>query len=137
MNYFCINQKNHKMEFTFSGFIKHEYNDYSKIFLVDGDKSIDLVKKFRAIFELFECEVMVSYFTSEQKKSESEIKEAWLQKMVGVIDADYESNSYYYSEYTYGTDYDSYLRIGGHDLFWELYELQEKFCIIKINLKTN
>ena len=123
-------------EFTFTGFIKIDWSeDFKTIKLIDGNKSIDLVKKFRAIFDLFESEVSVSYFISDEKKTEAEIQEGWLKQMFGGITAEYETSSYNYSSYTYGTDYDTYLKIGGHDLFDEFSELNDKWCVLKVNIK--
>jgi len=123
-------------EFTFTGFIKIDWSEVFKtIKLIDGNKSIDLVKKFRAIFDLFESEVSVSYFISDEKKTESEIQEGWLKQMFGGITAEYETSSYHYSSYTYGTDYDTYLKIGGHDLFDEFSNLNDKWCVLKVNVK--
>ena len=124
-------------EFTFEGFIKHDWSDdFRTLKLVDGDKEIDLVKKFRAIFDLFESEVSVNYFLSNEKKTESEILEKWLGDLFGAITAEYESYSYNYSSYTYGTDYNTYLKIGGHDLFDELGgDNIGKWCVLKINVK--
>ena len=123
-------------EFTFTGFMKIDWSeDFKTIKLIDGNKSIDLVKKFRAIFDLFESEVSVSYFISDEKKTEAEIQEGWLKQMFGGITAEYEKSSYNYSSYTYGTDYDTYLKIGGHDLFDEFSELNDKWCVLKVNVK--
>ena len=124
-------------EFIFSGFIKIDWSeDFLTIKLIDGKKTIDLVKKFRAIFDLFESEVSVSYFLSDEKKSEEEILEGWLGKLFGEITADYETNSYYYSSYTYGTDYDTYLKIGDHNLFDEFSGKDGKWCVLKVSIKT-
>lgn len=123
-------------EFIFSGFITFSYeNEFSTIKLIDGDNSINLVKKFRAIFDLFESEVSVSYFISDTKQTDDEMLEGWLRKLYGEIYADNIVNSYNYSSYTYGTDYDTYLRIGGHDLFHELLEYDKKWCSLKISIK--
>ena len=123
-------------EFIFTGFIKIDWSeDFKTIKLIDGNKSIDLVKKFRAIFDLFESEVSASYFISDEKKTEAEIQEGWLKQMFGGITAEYETSSYNYSSYTYGTDYDTYLKIGGHDLFDEFSELNDKWCVLKVNVK--
>ena len=124
-------------EFTFTGFINIDWSDdFKTIKLTDENKSIDLVKKFRAIFDLFESEVSVSYFISDSKKTEEEIKEGWLKQLFGGITAEYETSSYNYSSYTYGTDYDTYLKIGGHDLFDEFDSFRDKYCVLKINMKT-
>jgi hypothetical protein len=123
-------------EFTFTGFIKIDWSeDFKTIKLIDGNKSIDLVKKFRGIFDLFESEVSVSYFISDEKKTEAEIQEGWLKQMFGGITSEYETSSYNYSSYTYGTDYYTYLKIGGHDLFDEFSELNDKWCVLKVNVK--
>ena len=124
-------------EFTFTGFINIDWSDnFKTIKLTDENKSIDLVKKFRAIFDLFESEVSVSYYISDSKKTEEEIKEGWLKQLFGGITAEYETSSYNYSSYTYGTDYDTYLKIGGHDLFGEFGSFRDKYCVLKINVKT-
>ena len=125
-------------EFTFSGFINFDWSDdFETIKLTDEDKSIDLVKEFRAIFDQFGGEVSVSYFTSENKKTEEEIKEGWLRELFGGITAKHEERGYCYSSYTYGTEYNTYLKIGGHDLFHELGgENNGKWCVLKINVKT-
>jgi hypothetical protein len=141
VQYFTKRKKNVKMktkDFVFAGFIKDDWSDkFRTITLIDGKITIDLVKKFRAIFDLFDCEVSVSYFISDTKKTEKEIKEGWLKKLYGAITAEQEVDSYRYSSYTYGTDYDTYLRIGGHDLFDELMPYQNKWCVLKISVKPN
>jgi hypothetical protein len=124
-------------EFTFKGYINIDWSDdFKTIKLTDENKSIDLVKKFRAIFDLYESEVSVSYFISDSKKTEEEIKEGWLKQLFGGITAEYEASSYNYSSYTYGTDYDTYIKIGGHDLFYEFDSFRDKYCVLKINVKT-
>lgn len=132
-----------KHEFTFAGYISFDNTDnFSTILLCDEwkgnkiNKSIDLVKKLRAIFDLFDSEVSVSYFISDKKKTEAEIKEGWLKQLHGAITAEYKTNSYNYSEHTYGTDYDTYLQIGGHDLFNELDRFEGKYCVLKIQVKS-
>lgn len=124
-------------EFIFKGFLHLDYSeDFRTIRLKTENTNIDLVKKFRAIFDLFESEVSVSYFISDSEQSEIEIKEQHLKKIFGDVTADYETSSYYYSSYTYGTDYDTYLKIGGHDLFEEFEELYGKYCIMKVSVKV-
>lgn len=123
-------------EFVFSGFIDIKCIDnFKAIILKDGDKNIDLVKKFRAIFDLYESEVSVSYYISDTEQSFIEIQEGWLNQLCGAIHADYEESSYSYSSYTYGTDYDTHLSIGGHNLINELEDYDKKYCVLKINVK--
>ena len=124
-------------DFVFAGFIKTDWSDdFRTIKLVDGNISVDLVKKFRGIFDLFDEEVNVSYFISDTKKTEIEIKEAWLKNLVGAIRAENETESYHYSSWTNGTDYNTYLSIGGHDLFTEFDDYEDKWCVLKISVKT-
>ena len=121
-------------EFIFSGFIEIDWSeDFLTIKLIDGEKTIDLVKKFRAIFDLFESEVSVSYFLSDEKKSEEEILKRWLGNLFGEITAEYET---YHSSHTYGTYYDTYLKIGNHNLFDEFSGKNNKWCILKVSIIT-
>ena len=122
-------------EFTFAGFIKFDSaGHFTTINLVDEGKAIDLVKKFRAIFDLFESTVAVSYYIADGKETESEIKEELVKSLSGAIHADYEESHYYYSELTNGDDYDTHLKIGGHYLIDELREHQGKYCIMKVKV---
>lgn len=126
-------------EFKFEGFIKYDWSDdFRTIKLVDGNKEVDLVKKFRAIFDLFESEVSVNYFLSSEKKTESEILKKWLCNLFGEITAEFETDCYYHSSNTYGTEYDTHLKIGGHDLFDELCgDNIGKWCVLKINVNEH
>lgn len=124
-------------DFVFTGFITTDWSDdFKTIKLIDGDNSVDLVKTFRAIFDLCESEVTVSYFISDTKKTENEILENWLKKLFGAITAEYETESYHYSSLTHGTDYNTYLKIGGHDLFDEFDSYEDKWCVLKVSVKT-
>lgn len=121
---------------TFSGFVKYGYDgNFPTIKLIDNETNIDLVKKFKAIFDLFESEVSVDYFISDVKKTDDEIKESYLMNIWGAISADYTEDSYRYSSLTFGTDYNSYLKIGGHDLFEEMKDFEGKWCVLTIIIK--
>lgn len=74
------------MEIQFEGKINIIWDDYQTINLIDGDKSIDLVKKFRAIFDLYESEVSVSYIITEEKQTHIDVtnQEMGLMQMVIV-----------------------------------------------------
>lgn len=124
-------------EFTYSGFIKIDWSEeFRTIKLIDINKTVDLVKQFRAVFDLFQSQVSVSYYISDSKKTESEMQEGWLKQLFGDITAEYETESYCYSSYTYGTDYNTYLKVGGHDLFDEFSDCDGKWCILKISVKS-
>ena len=124
-------------KFIFKGFLHFDYSeDFKTIRLKTENTNIDLVKKFRAIFDLFESEVSVSYFISDNEETENKIKEEYLKRLFGSIEAKYEAETYNYSSYTYGTNYDTYLQIGGHNLFEEFEELYGKYCILKVSVKV-
>ena len=124
------------LEFKFQGFITYDYDgNFPTIKLIDEEIEIDLVKKFRAIFDLYEKEVSVKYILSDNKKSENEILESLIYELSGSVEAVFEENSYNYSSWTYGTDYDTFLKIGGHDLFNELRFDSRKWLFIKITMK--
>ena len=124
-------------EFTFKGFISYEWDDNFQTIRLTGDYgSVDIVKKLRAIFDLFESEVSMSYFISDKESTENEIREGWLKQLYGNVRAEHETDSYNYSEYTYGTDYNTYLEVGGHDLFNEFSDYIGKYCILKVSVKV-
>ena len=124
------------LEFKFQGFTTYDYDgNFPTIKLIDEEIEIDLVKKFRAIFDLYEKEVSVKYILSDNKKSENEILESLIYELSGSVEAVFEENSYNHSSWTYGTDYDTFLKIGGHDLFNELRFDSGKWLFIKITVK--
>lgn len=63
------------------------------------------------------------------------MKEEWLKKLSGCIEADYSTTNYSYSSWTSGTDYDAILKIGTHDFFTELKSYKDKFVLIEIHFK--
>lgn len=124
-------------DFTFQGFISYEWHDDFKTICLTGDYgSVDLTKKLRAIFDLFESEVSISYFISDEKSTENEMREGWLKQLFGNVRAEHETDSYSYSEYSFGTDYNTYLEVGGHDLFDEFSDYRGKYCILKVSVKV-
>lgn len=122
--------------FEISGIIKREWDDFTKIKLIQSDGlSIDLINRFAEIVESFPNEqYQVSYYIADKKMSKDEIMTGFLYKLDGVIDAEYEKEEYYYSSWTNGVYYNSTLTVGGHDLLGELEEKDGKFIIIEINI---
>jgi hypothetical protein len=129
------------MEFVLKGYIEPgESGNFDTIYLLEGrgmlNKKQDLVKKFESINELYNSEVGVSFYISNDKKGEEEVKEQYLKQIFGDISASYDDNTYYYSEYTYdNSSYDTTLMVGGHNLLRELETYKGKWCVIKIKLK--
>lgn len=120
-----------------SGTIKYEWDDFEKIVLVQEDGyKIDLVSRFCEIKNSFPNKpVQVGYYISNTVKSRDEMVEGFLKTLYGGLSADYERDDYAYSSWTQGTDFNTYLLIGGHSLFAELREEEGNFIVIEINLK--
>lgn len=106
-----------------------------KLVQEDGYK-IDLVGRFKEATESFpNMEIQVGYYLSDNVCTKEEILEGFLKKLFGSVDASYEANGYAYSSWTSGTDYDTNLTIGGHDLFRELNNEEGMFILIELNFK--
>lgn len=120
-----------------SGVIKFEYDDWSKVKLVQSDGyKIDLVNRFKEAKESFpNAKFQVNYWLSDKPCSKNDMVEGWLRKLYGDISADYEKNDYCYSSWTSGTDYDTTLQIGGHNLDSELSDEEGRYLIIEINVE--
>lgn len=129
------------MEFKFKGYIEPGNNgNFETIYLREGrgilNGKIDLVKKFESISELYNTEVGVSFYVVNDKKADNDIQEQYLRQIVGGIEASFDDNTYYYSEWTFDdSSYDTTFRVGGHDLLRELNTYKGKWCSIKIKLK--
>jgi hypothetical protein len=125
---------------TLSGIIEKGYADSFptiKLIQEDGYK-IDLVGRFReAIQSVNNISVQVSYWLSDKRCTKNEMTEEWLKKISGYATAEYEASSYQYSSWTSGTDYDTVLKIGNHDLLVELQGQEGKFIILELNLKDH
>jgi hypothetical protein len=128
------------MEFKFKGYIEPGNNgNFETIYLLEGrgilNGKIDLVKKFESISELYNTEVGVSFYVVNDKKADNDIQEQYLRQIVGGIEASFDDNTYYYSEWTFDdSSYDTTFRVGGHDLLRELNTYKGKWCVIKIKL---
>jgi hypothetical protein len=125
---------------TLSGILKYEYEDnWMRIKLVQDDGyKIDLVGRFNEAAESYKnSSVQVSYYLSDKPCTKNEMIEGWLKSISGSIDAGYTTDSYRYSSWTHVTDYDTNLKIGGHNLYNELRDSEGRFIIIELNFKEN
>ena len=123
---------------TISGVIKSVWPDsFKSIKLVQKDGyMIDLVGRAKEASESYiGYSVQVSYYLSDEVCTKNEMVEGWLKTISGAIEADYKTSSYRYSSWTHGTDYDTILNIGRHDLFSELNGQEGMFVIIEFNFK--
>lgn len=104
-----------------------------KLVQEDGYK-IDLVGRFKEAIESFpNMDIQVGYYLSDNICKKEEILEGFLKKLFGSVEASYEANGYAYSSWTTGTDYDTNLTIGGHNLLRELQHENGRFILIELN----
>jgi len=121
----------------FKGIIEYDDDDGARIYLHDGDDKIDLVSEFE---DFDSKEIQVNYWITEKTCTKDELLEWWLKKVFGAVEAEYEDH--YIGSWTYGSqsswgehEYRGILKIGGHDLFDELSDMNGKFLIMEINIK--
>jgi hypothetical protein len=124
----------------FSGTILFEYyGDFHRIKLIQEDGyKIDLVTRIEEALGNYPNQIMqVSYWISDKPCSKDEVKEELLKKLFGNVEACYSKEEYRYSEWTAGTDYETYLKVGRHDLYSELIHEQNKFLIMQLTFTEN
>ncbi len=120
-----------------SGVIQFEHKtNWDKIKLVQEDGyKIDLVTRLAEIIESFDLKpFQLSYFISPERETKRELIEKHLMHLSGYMEAEYTEDHYAYSEYTQGTDHNTELKIGGHDLYRNLREHKGKFILLIVNL---
>lgn len=128
-----------KKTITLSGIILIEYSsNWESVKLIqENGYKIDLVSRFKEAVDSFgQFGTQVNYYLSDSPCTKNEMTEGWLKKISGAIDADYTTSQYHYSSWTNGTDYDTELTIGGHNLLSELRNAKGKFMIIEMNFKV-
>lgn len=109
------------------------YGEYQRIYIVQPNGlHVCLVSRFQEFIASFGTNVNVSYFLSDTPMKPGEEVEAFWSKFYGKADPRFEASDYSYSEYTTGTDYDTYLNVGNHDLFGILKEEVGKYIAITI-----
>lgn len=128
-----------KATIQLSGIIKFEYSDWDKIKLVQEDGyKIDLVGRFIEATESFPNQkIQVNYWLSDTPKTKEEMIGGVLTQHYGNLSANYDKTEFSYSSYTSGTDYDTNLKVGGHDIYRELREQQGKYIVIELNFFEN
>ena len=112
------------------GFI---FDNYSSVKLIqDNGYKVDLISRFAEIVDSFGYKLSVRYWITDTKASFSDAVEGNIKQLLGGTVSELEANSYSYSEYTSGVEYDSDLKIGGHDLLKELEGQSGKWLWIMI-----
>lgn len=120
----------------FSGIIKFEYGEFTKIILLQEDGlKLDLINRIdEAVNSFGNNTVQVNYWISDKKKTKNKMMEDLVKKLCGSINAEYETETCSGSSWTGSwTNKNSKLNIGGHDLLSELSSYQEKYIILELN----
>jgi len=100
----------------------------------DGLKQ-DLISRFQEVENSFPDKTLtIRYWITYKPLSKQELSEEMLKQLSGHIDASREADHYSYSEYTSGTDYNSNLTVGGHNIQRELDDNLGKFARIEIEI---
>ena len=124
-------------EFTYCGYLKYDWgDDLGNEWKTIKIGNYDLFKKIRAISELYETDVQISYYVAESEQPKHKIMEGFLNKLFGSVEAVQTASEYHYSEMTYGTDYDVDFNVGGHCLFKELKQYENKYIVMIIRIKV-
>lgn len=101
----------------------------------DGYK-IDLLLRLREWADSYGNKVAVKYWLTDKPMTKEQAQEGFLRTLLGAITADMEANRYSYSELTSGVDYDTELKVGGHDLLRELQGQQGKHMWLHLSCPT-
>lgn len=120
--------------FDLSGVIHHQYDEHSRIQLIQPDGSvIDLVNRFGEVYwSVKSRQVQINYWISDEPRTKDQCVEALLRKAFGAIDAGYTEEHGQYSSWTSFDEYNTDLKVGGHDLAAELSGLDGKFLNLEI-----
>lgn len=123
-------------ELLLSGVIRighHESFEHVYLDQPDGT-SLDLVYRIDEARAVCGGKIRVSYFITDERSTMDEATEAMIRNLVGGShdESAYNRSDYSYSEYTTGTDYDTELNIGGHDLYKALQGNSGKYMNMRI-----
>lgn len=110
---------------------------FETIILVQDDGyKIDLIGRLREVeINSIDGMVQINYHTSDVYLTEHSYVENHILSISGALTAEYEANGYSYSSMTSGTDYETILTVGKHNLFNELMSFNGKFAFFEINYK--
>lgn len=123
---------------TLSGIVLFKHDDeFERIKLVQEDGyEIDLILRFQeAISNYKDHMVKVGYGVSDAPCTEDEMQEGFLRHVLGVPNVGYDKSEYRYSSWTWGTDYNTNFRVGGHNIMNELYEQKGKFLLLSLEFE--
>lgn len=107
--------------------------DYEQIYLVQKNGyKINIIHRLNEAIINYGTKMTIKYWYADKFVSEKIIKLNVIKKFYGILTAEYETQDWGHSEYTHGTDYNTIINIGGHNLYNELLSLQNKFIWIEI-----
>ena len=109
---------------------------FDKIKLIQPDEyKIDLVGRLNeAIGSYTGTTFGIRYYISDKPCSLLEASVWFLRQMIGDMEADYSAEEYNYSEHTNGVNYNTSLKVCGHDLFSELCKKLGKYLCLEITI---
>ena len=114
-------------------------NSFYNIVLEDSDgyKTI-LISKLQELIYNYGNKISLKYYIANEPCEKEKIEEGFIKKVMGIVNVDYETDYYEYSEYTSGTDYNTIFDVDGHNLYNELVESYVgKFIILEIEFLNN
>ncbi len=117
----------------YSGYIEESYNDYESIYLNNNEEEIYeieyLAKLIEEDIEEYGNYLSVCYYISNEKLSFEEVKEEYLNYLIGNSKVQFNPC---YSEYTGFLYVNEDIKIGGHDLLYELQINVGKYLNLRI-----
>ena len=98
---------------------------------------IDLVLRLQEWVGSYGQKVSIRYWVTDKPVSLDQAPEGFIRSLGGSASVALDSNEYSYSEVTSGVDYDTELKVGGHDLFKELQGKVSKHLWLEISRPTS
>ena len=119
---------NNESYFEVSGYLQYDEEHCEYFTLVDEGKEVNITEIFKSINLLYNNpDISISYYVCDKKESHENIKTNYTHLILGgEVTAEMSSSSYYYSEYTHGTDYNNTLDVGGHNLISDLCDIYNR-----------
>jgi len=112
-------------------------DNFSGIDLIQEDGyKVDLITRLKEFVYNYGKKITVRYWVAEKREEDENVKKNTLKKIMGVLEAEYETSYYEYSEYTSVTDYDTVFNIDKHNLYAELMGVQGKYLILEVEKAT-
>lgn len=127
--------------YEFSGEICLNYESpditFSSIYLKQlSGYQINLIARIEELVMNFGREINLHYWITDKRVSAKELVDYTVLLQCGEVDVSRVASPYSYSEYTSGVDYNTNLKISGHDLYKELSEKYGKYLYIVISFKN-